>query len=182
MVCSSRRFQRLHLAPTSQSAFNSGDKRGATETGSPRRRNGRNTAVREFTALSTTDSLDRPIALHPLGVAEMSSRPRVPSPVPPRRAGGEHPPLAPALTINLRTRSQSSVTDQHYPGSSPQVASYPKPLLAAPYPRLSAGSHHPPLNPAPGVYGDSYPRRTVPPTFRLLALHPPTNSTIPSVK
>ena len=139
---------------TSRSAFDSGDERGATETGSPRRRNGRNTVVRELTARSTTDSLDRPVALHPSGAAETSSRPGMSSPVPPRRAGGDHPPLAPAPTINSRTRSQSSVTDERYPGSSPRVASYPKPLLAAPYPRLSAGPHHPPLDLAPGVYGD----------------------------
>jgi hypothetical protein len=139
---------------TSRSAFDSGDERGATETGSPRRRNGRDTVVRELTARSTAEILDRPAALHPSGTAETSSRPGMPSPAPPRRASGDYPPLAPAPTINSRTRSQSSVTDERYPGSSPRVASYPRPLLAAPYPRLGAAPHHPPLDLAQGVYGD----------------------------
>ena len=139
---------------TSRSAFDSGDERGATETGSPRRRNGRDTVARELTARSTADSLDRPVALHPSGTAETSSRPGMPSPAPPRRASGDYPPLAPAPTINSRTRSQSSVTDERYLGSSPRVASYPRPLLAAPYPRLNAAPHHPPLDLAQGAYGD----------------------------
>ena len=139
---------------TSRSAFDSGDERGATETGSPRRRNGRGTVVRELTARSAASSLDRPVALHPSGTAETSSRPGIPPPVTPRRGSGDYPPLAPAPTINSRTRSQSSVADERHPGSSPRVASYPRPLLAAPYPRLSAAPHHPPLDLAPGVYGD----------------------------
>ncbi|KAF9649652.1 hypothetical protein BDM02DRAFT_3186141 [Thelephora ganbajun] len=139
---------------TSRSAFDSGDERGATETGSPRRRNGRGTAVRELTARNTADNLDRPVALHPSGTAETSSRPGMTPPAPPRRASGDYPPLAPAPTINSRTRSQSSVTGERHPGSSPRVVSYPKPLLAAPYPRLSAAPHHPPLDLAQGVYGD----------------------------
>ena len=141
---------------TSRSAFDSGDERGATETGSPRRRNGRGTVVRELTARSTADSLDRPVALHPSGIAETSPRPGMPSPVPPRRgSGGDYPLLAPAPAINSRIRSQSSVADERYPGSSPRVASYPRPLLAAStYPRLSAAPHHPSLDMAPGAYGD----------------------------
>ena len=138
---------------TSRSAFDSGDERGATETGSPRRRNGRDTVPRELTARSTTDSLDRPVALHPSRTADTSSRPGMPSPAPPRRASGDYPPLAPAPTINSRTRSQSSVTDERHPVSSPRVASY-RPLLAAPYPRLNAAPHHPPLDLAQGAYGD----------------------------
>jgi len=139
---------------TSRSAFDSGDERGATETGSPRRRNGRDTVVRELTARSTAENLDRPVALHPSGTAETLPRPGVPSPAPPRRASGDHPLLAPAPAINSRTRSQSSMTDERFPGSSPRVASYPRPLLAAPYPRLSAAPHHPPLDLAQGMYGD----------------------------
>ena len=140
---------------TSRSAFDSGDERGATETGSPRRRNGRGTVVRELTAHSTADSLDRPVVLHPSGIAEISSRPGMPSPIPPRsRGSGDYPPLAPAPMINSRTRSQSSITDERYPGSSPRVASYPRPLLAASYPRLGAGPNHPPLDLASGAYGD----------------------------
>jgi len=139
---------------TSRSAFDSGDERGATETGSPRRRNGRGIVIRELTARSTADNLDRPVALHPSGTAETSSRPGLPSPVPPRRASGDHPPLAPAPTINSRTRSQSSATEEHFPGSSPRVAPYPRPLVAAPYPRLSAAPHHPSLDLTSAVYGD----------------------------
>ena len=139
---------------TSRSAFDSGDERGATETGSPRRKNGRDTVTRELTARSPGDTLDRPVALHPSGTAETSSRPGIPSPVPPRRASGDYPPLAPAPAINSRTRSQPSMADERYPGSSTRVASYPRPLLAAPYPRLSAAPHHPPLDLAQGVYGD----------------------------
>jgi len=139
---------------TSRSAFDSGDERGATEKGSPRRRNGRGTVTRELTARSTADTLDRPVALHPSGTAETSSRPGIPSPAPPRRASGDYPPLAPAPAINSRTRSQPSMTDERYPGSSPRVASYPRPLLAAPYPRLSAVPHHPPIDLTQGVYGD----------------------------
>ena len=139
---------------TSRSAFDSGDERGATEAGSPRRRNGRGTVVRELTARSTADNLERPAALHPSGSAETLPRPGMPSPVPPRRSSGDFPPLAPAPAINSRTRSQPSVTDERFPGSSPRAASYPRPLLAAPYPRLSAAPHHPPLDVSPGVYGD----------------------------
>lgn len=140
---------------TSRSAFDSGDERGATETGSPRRRNGRSTVVRELTARSIGEPLDRPAALHPSGAVETSSRPGVPSPAPPRRASGEYRPLAPAPTINSRTRSQSSIIDERYPGLPPRVASYPRPLLAAPpYPRLSAPPHHPPHDLPQGVYGD----------------------------
>ena len=139
---------------TSRSAFDSGDERGATETGSPRRRNGRGTVVRELTARSTVDSLERPVALHPSGAAETPPRPGMPSPVPPRRGSGDYPPLAPAPAINSRTRSQPSVADERFSGSSPRAASYPRPLLAAPYPRLNAASHHPPLDMSPGVYGD----------------------------
>ena len=138
---------------TSRSAFGSGDERGATETGSPRRRNGRDTVVRELTARSTADTLDRPVALHPSGTAETSRR-GMPSPAPPRRASGDYPPLAPAPAINSRTRSQSSVTDERYSGSSPRVASYPRPLLAAPYPRMSTAPHHPQLDLAQGMYAD----------------------------
>jgi len=139
---------------TSRSAFDSGDERGATETGSPRRRNGRDTVVRELTARNAAENLDRPVALHPSGTAETLSHPGMPSPTPPRTASGDHPPLAPAPTINSRTRSQSSVTDERYLGSSPRVTSYPRPLLAAPYPRLSTAPHHPPLDLPQGVYGD----------------------------
>ena len=145
---------------TSRSAFDSGDERGATETGSPRRRNGRGMVVRELTARSTAESLDRPIALHPSGTAETLSRPEIPSPVPPRRGSSDYPLLAPAPAINSRTRSQSSVADERFPGSSPRAATYPRPLLAAPYPRVGAAPHHPPLDLAPGVYGD--PRYTLP--------------------
>jgi len=139
---------------TSRSAFDSGDERGATETGSPRRRNGRGTVVRELTARSTADNLERPAALHPSRTPEPLSRPGIPSPAPPRRGSGDYPPLAPAPAINSRTRSQPSVTDERFPGSSPRAASYPRPLLAAPYPRLGATPHHPPHDVPPGVYGD----------------------------
>jgi len=139
---------------TSRSAFDSGDERGATETGSPRRRNGRGTVVRELTARSTADNLERPAALHPSRTPEPSSRPGMPSPAPPRRGSSDYPPLAPAPAINSRTRSQPSVTDERFPGSSPRAGSYPRPLLAAPYPRLGATPHHPPLDVSPGAYGD----------------------------
>lgn len=139
---------------TSRSVFDSGDERIAAETGSPRRKNGRSTVVRELTARSTADSSDRPVALHPSGTAELSSRPGIPSPVPPRRASGDYPALAPAPAINSRTRSQPSMTDERHPGSSPRVASYPRPLLAAPYPRSSAAPHYPPLDLPQGMYGD----------------------------
>ena len=141
---------------TSRSALDSGDERGATETGSPRRRNGRNTVVRELTARSTAEGLDRPPALHPSSTVETPTRPTMPSPAPPRRASGDYRPLAPAPAINSRTRSQPSMTDERYPGSSPRVASYPRPLLAAPPypPRLGAAPHHPPHDLPQGVYGD----------------------------
>ena len=141
---------------TSRSAFDSGDERGGTtETGSPRRRNGRNIVVRELTARGTMEGSDRPPALHPSGTVETPSRPSMPSPAPPRRASADYRPLAPAPTINSRTRSQPSAADDHYPGSSPRVASYPRPLLAAPpYPRLGGGPHHPPHELPQGMYGD----------------------------
>jgi hypothetical protein len=140
---------------TSRSAFDSGDERGATETGSPRRKNGRGTVVRELTARGTAEILDRPAALHPSATVEISSRPGMSSPATPRRASGDYRPLAPAPMINSRTRSQSSVTDERYSGSSPRAASYPRPLLAAPpYPRLSAPPHQPPHDLPQGVYGD----------------------------
>ena len=139
---------------TSRSAFDSGDERGATETGSPRRRNGPKTVVRELTARSIGESLDRPVALHPSGTTEISPRPAMPSPAPLRRASGDYPLLAPAPMINSRTRSQPSLTDERHPGSSPRTASYPRPLLAAPYPRLGAAPHHPPHDLPQGMYGD----------------------------
>ena len=140
---------------TSRSAFDSGDERGATEAGSPRRKNGRGTVVRELTARSATEVLDRPVTLHPSNTVETPSRPGIPSPATPRRASGDYRPLAPAPMINSRTRSQSSMTDERHSGSSPRAASYPRPLLTAPpYPRLSAPPHHPPHDLPQGVYGD----------------------------
>ena len=146
---------------TSRSAFDSGDERGAIETGSPRRKNGRGIVVRELTARSTAETMDHPAALHPSGTVETPSRPGMPSPAAPRRASGDYRPLAPAPTINSRTRSQSSAIDERYPGLSPRVASYPRPLLAAPpYPRLGAPPHHPPHDLPQGMYGD--PRYALP--------------------
>ena len=140
---------------TSRSAFDSGDERGATETGSPRRRNGRGIVIRELTARNTTEIVDRPAVLHPSGTVETPSRPGMPSPAPPRRTVGDYRPLAPAPAINSRIRSQPSIVDERRPGSSPRVASYPRPLLAAPpYPHFGGPPHHPPHDLPQGVYGD----------------------------
>ena len=143
---------------TSRSPFDSGDEQGTTETGSPRQKNGRSIVIRELTTRSTAGVVDRPVALHPSGAVETPSRPRteVPSPAPPRRASGDYRPLAPAPPINSRTRFQPSVIDERYPGLSPRVTPYPRPLLAAPpYPRLGAPPHHPPPHDLPqGMYGD----------------------------
>ena len=141
---------------TSRSAFDSGDERGATEAGSPRRRNGRGIVIRELTARSTGESLDHPTVLHPSRILDTSFRPVMTSPAPappPRRASGDYRPLAPAPTINSRTRSQPSITDERST-SLPRLPHH-RPLLAAPpYPRLGGASHHPPHDLPQGAYGD----------------------------